>query len=79
MDLNTTSHVVGEDGVAWVWLDRPARHNAWTGRMHAEVRWIFAGLHDDPAVRVALLTGRGTAFCVGGDARALVGHAERAG
>lgn len=28
--------------VATVWLDRPHRHNAWTGRMHAEFDHDFA-------------------------------------
>ena len=35
------------DRVATVWLHRPHRHNAWTGRMHAEYRWILAQLEAD--------------------------------
>jgi enoyl-CoA hydratase/carnithine racemase len=67
------------DRVATVWLHRPHRHNAWTGRMHAEYRWILARLDADPAVRVVVVTGTPPAFCVGGDRDALQGHAERGG
>ena len=63
--------------VATVWLHRPQRHNAWTGRMHAEYLWILAQLEADPIVRVVVVTGTPPAFCVGGDSEALVGHASR--
>ena len=79
MDLRTVRFEVADGGVATVWLDRPDRHNAWTGRMHTEYRWVFAQLEADPGVRCAIVTGSGTAFSVGGDARALAGHADRGG
>ncbi|MCU1394350.1 MAG: putative enoyl-CoA hydratase [Ilumatobacteraceae bacterium] len=76
MELKSTRFEV--DGhVATVWLHRPHRHNAWTGRMHTEYRWILAELEADPAVRAVVLTGTPPAFCVGGDSEALAGHAER--
>lgn len=76
MELTTIRHEV--DGhVATVWLHRPHRHNAWTGRMHGEYRRAIAALHDDPEVRVIVVTGTPPAFCVGGDSEALAGHAER--
>ena len=65
--------------VATVWLDRPQRHNAWTGRMHAEYRWVLAELAADERVRAVVLTGTPPAFCVGADSDALAGHAERGG
>ena len=80
MDLTATRYEL--DGhVATVWLHRPHRHNAWTGRMHAEYRWIMARLADDPGadVRAVVVTGTPPAFCVGGDAVALAGHADRGG
>ncbi|MGI9051460.1 MAG: enoyl-CoA hydratase-related protein [Ilumatobacteraceae bacterium] len=76
MDLKATRYEV-RDHVATIWLHRPQRHNAWTGRMHAEYRWIMADLAAHEAVRVAVVTGTPPAFCVGGDAEALRGHAER--
>jgi len=76
MELRATRYEV--DGhVATVWLHRPHRHNAWTGRMHAEYRWILARLAEDEAMRAVVVTGTPPAFCVGGDAEALAGHAER--
>jgi enoyl-CoA hydratase/carnithine racemase len=65
--------------VGIVWLHRPHRHNAWTGRMHAEYRAACAALDADPAVRVVVVTGTPPAFCVGGDSEALQGHADRGG
>lgn len=65
--------------VATVFLHRPHRHNAWTGRMHQEYRWVLDQLEADQAVRAVVVTGTPPAFCVGGDSDALAGHAERGG
>lgn len=76
MELKATR--VEHDGhVATVFLHRPHRHNAWTGRMHTEYRWLLAELEADTDVRVVVVTGTPPAFCVGGDSDALAGHAER--
>lgn len=71
-----TRYQVDDAGVATVWLHRPGRGNSWTGRMHAEYRWICRRLADDPKVRVILLTGSGRSFCVGADRAALAGYSE---
>ena len=63
--------------VATIWLNRPHRHNAWTGRMHSEYRSVLAHLDTQPDVRVVVVTGTPPAFCVGGDSEALAGHASR--
>lgn len=63
--------------VATVWLHRPHRHNAWTGKMHAEYRTVMADLERHPGLRAVVVTGAGTAFCVGGDSQALADHADR--
>ena len=76
MDLKVTRYGVDDAGVATVWLHRPERGNAWTGRMHTEYRWICQELEDDPKVRVVVVTGSGERFCVGGDQKALAGHLE---
>jgi enoyl-CoA hydratase/carnithine racemase len=77
-DLRATRFEV--DGpVATVWLDRPHRHNAWTGQMHAEYRRVIAHLDARPDVRAVVVTGTPPAFCVGGDSEALAGHADRGG
>ena len=70
MELKATRFAI--DGhVATVWLHRPERHNAWTGRMHTEYRWILAHLDSRPEVRVVVVTGTPPAFCVGGDSYGL--------
>jgi len=65
--------------VATVTLDRPHRHNAWTGRMHAEFRSAMHDLEQRDGVRSVVVTGTPPAFCVGGDSDALAQHAERGG
>ncbi len=78
MELTATRFEI-EGRVATIWLHRPHRHNAWTGRMHSEYRWILDELDHTPEVRAVVVTGTPPAFCVGGDSAALAGHAERGG
>jgi len=61
------------EGVALLTFNRPARGNAWTGRMEVEYRRALAGAEADDAVRVIVLTGAGRHFCVGADKDALDG------
>lgn len=81
MELKVTRYEKSPEGVATIVLSRPARRNAWTGRMHTEYRWLCAQAEDDPAVRVVLIHGDpdGGAFCVGADSDALAGHVDRGG
>lgn len=78
MELKTTRFDV-TDRIATVWLDRPQRSNAWTGRMHTEYRWILEQLEPRDDVRAVIITGAGSRFCVGGDSDALRDHVERGG
>lgn len=81
MELKSTRYNVDRFGVATIMLSRPARRNAWTGRMHTEYRWCCDQAENDSAVRVIIVQGdpEGRAFCVGADATALGGHVERGG
>ncbi|TDJ33695.1 MAG: enoyl-CoA hydratase [Gammaproteobacteria bacterium] len=76
MELKVTELEI-KDRIATIWLNRPHRMNAWTGRMHMEYRWCLERAETDDEVRVIVVTGKGKGFCVGGDAAALQGHAER--
>ena len=80
MELKTTSWEV-DGGVATLILSRPHRHNAWTGRMHTELRFLLERAERDDGVRVVVITGDpdGVAFCPGADSQALEGHVERGG
>lgn len=76
MELKTTKYDI-VDGVATITLSRPHRHNAWTGRMHTEYRWLLEQAEGDRSVGAIVVTGDGNVFCVGGDSEALDGHSER--
>lgn len=84
MELKTTRWHVGDGpaaAIATITLSRPHRHNAWTGRMHTELRHLLQRAEDHPAIRVVIITADtdGRAFCPGADAQALEGHAQRGG
>ena len=79
MELKNTEYEVESQGVAIIWLNRPHRMNAWTGRLHTEYRHLLERANSDTAVRAIVVTGRGRGFCVGGDSQALSGHADRGG
>jgi enoyl-CoA hydratase len=56
------------DAVALVTINRPDRLNALNARAKSELRELFVGFRDDPAVDVVILTGAGTkAFVAGTD------------
>lgn len=78
MELKATRYEI-DDGIATIWLHRPHRMNAWTGRLHTEYRWCLAQADADDSVGAIIVTGSGRGFCVGGDAQALEGHARRGG
>ncbi|HEV7210641.1 MAG TPA: enoyl-CoA hydratase/isomerase family protein [Blastococcus sp.] len=59
---------VTRDGdVAVLTIDRPAKRNAMTAAMWAALPGVLAGLADDAAVRVLVVTGAGPSFCAGAD------------
>ena len=76
MEMKTIKYEVSEK-IATITLARPARMNAWTGRMHTEYRWALLQADNDPEVRAIILTGEGRGFCVGADSQALEGHVAR--
>jgi len=76
MELKATDLTV-DQGIATIWLNRPKRMNAWTGRMHTEYRWCLQQAESSTEVRAIVVTGNGRGFCVGGDAEALQGHARK--
>lgn len=55
------------DGVAVVTLNRPARRNALSSALLADLRATVADLDASPAVRAIVLTGADPAFCAGLD------------
>jgi len=53
--------------VMWMWLNRPALHNALDDATVLELTSRFRDLGADPTIRVLVLTGRGASFCAGAD------------
>src|SRR5207253_9518042 len=62
-----------QDGVAVLTMNRPAVRNALNAEMLCRMADAWQDIQDDPAVRVAILTGAGEdAFCAGADLDRLV-------
>lgn len=67
-------------GVATVTLNRPERRNAFDDALIRALDRLFADLARDPAVRVVVLTGAGSAFSAGADInwmRRMAGYSKR--
>ena len=60
-------HLDTDANIAILTLDRPAKLNALTGAMTAELAGHVAAVNADPAVRCVVLTGTGRAFRAGSD------------
>lgn len=63
----TTIEISIEDGVAFLWLNRPDVRNAFNETMIAELTTAFGDLDIDPRARAVVLAGRGKVFCAGAD------------
>ncbi len=60
-----------DDGIGILTLNRPEVRNAINDDMRAELMNALDQLGRDEAVRAIVLTGKGKAFCAGGDIRAM--------
>ena len=58
-----------EDGVAWLVLNRPEKRNAIDRPLRSALLEAIHEVTEDPAARVAVITGAGTAFSSGADIR----------
>ncbi|HPG27091.1 MAG TPA: enoyl-CoA hydratase-related protein [Myxococcota bacterium] len=63
----TTLRYEVRDAIGRIVLDRPAKRNAISPTMAAELGELLASIESDPAVRVVSIQGEGGAFCSGGD------------
>lgn len=54
-------------GAARLTLNRPDKLNAFTGKMHEEIRAALTELESTEGVRVLVITGAGRGFCAGQD------------
>ena len=65
------------DGIATITLNRPDVLNAYQPQMGDELVRAFDRVRADAALRVAILTGAGRAFCAGVDLKFMKEHAAR--
>ncbi len=70
-------HLERRDAVLWVWLDRPAKRNAFDEAMMRGLIDIFSSPDED--IRAMVLTGRGRVFCAGADLSWMSAHPDREG
>lgn len=62
-----------DDAIATVTLNRPESMNALSTELRGAITDAFRGIKADAAIRVAILTGKGRAFCAGFDLKELGG------
>lgn len=66
-----------EGHVAVVTLNRPESRNALSGEMIVRMADAWVEIHEDPEIRVAIVTGAGGNFCAGADLKAMsAGHPD---
>lgn len=65
------------EGVAVITLNRPEARNALSPQLTPALTRMIRERADDPAVGALLITGAGTAFCSGGDVKAMGDNSAR--
>jgi enoyl-CoA hydratase/carnithine racemase len=63
-----------EDGVATVTFSRPAKLNALTFEVYADLRDLLGEIEHRDEVKVLVITGSGRGFCSGGDVDEIIGE-----
>lgn len=62
-----TIRYVVKDNIAWLYLNRPDKLNAFVAKMNLEVKEAIKSASFDEQVRCIVITGEGRAFCSGQD------------
>ncbi len=62
-----------EGGVLEITLARPAKKNALTGAMYAQITAAFSRANSDPTIAAVLIAGEGADFCSGNDLHDFLG------
>jgi enoyl-CoA hydratase len=68
-----------EGAIVTITLNRPEVMNNFGGGLFEALREAFLRFRDDATAFVAILTGRGRAFCAGGDLKAMATRSQGAG
>lgn len=59
--------LIKEDGIGWLYLNRPEVLNALSETMKEELIHVLKATGEDDGIRALILTGRGRGFCAGAD------------
>ena len=71
--------LVKTDAIAQVFLNRPEAYNAFNYDLISQLTSRLTALAGDDSVRGVVVTGRGKAFCAGGDLKWALGYPARPG
>ena len=71
--------LVKTDAIAQITLNRPEAYNAFDYNLVAQLTSHLTTLAGDDSVRGVVITGRGKAFCAGGDLKWALGYPARPG
>ncbi len=66
-----TLEIEQRGAVAWIWMNRPAVHNALNEELIQELTAAFRALGETSSVRAVVLTGRGKSFSAGADVESM--------
>jgi len=67
-----------EDGIAWVFLNRPDKRNAMNPALNHDMLGVLDHLEEDERCKVLVLSGAGEAFCAGMDLKEYFRDTDRA-
>ena len=56
-----------EGSIAWVWINRPHKRNALTGRVFKELLQTFKAIHNNKQIRLVILRGKDNVLSAGAD------------
>ncbi|MGC8824884.1 MAG: enoyl-CoA hydratase-related protein [Bacteroidales bacterium] len=56
-----------ENSVAWIWINRPHKRNALTGRVFKELLQTFQAIHHNKQIRLVILRGKDNVLSAGAD------------
>lgn len=60
-----------DDGVAFLFLNRPSKHNALNDQIRHELLNALESISSDESIYAVILSGNGASFCAGGDIEAM--------
>jgi enoyl-CoA hydratase/carnithine racemase len=70
----TFGYECSSDGVATLTFDRPDKLNSLTFAVYREMGDVLEAMNDDDQIRAVVITGKGRAFCSGGDVNDIIGE-----